>query len=85
MAGERSRKPNSECIAFSTWTPLAKTVASGKKRPSLESRGQVFLIFHRAFPRYAYTLTKPFTLREWMNWMRGRVGEKWNERYLGRV
>ena len=84
---ERYRNPSSRAISFSSWTPVAATVRSGKRRPAPGSLGEVVIKFRRNPSKYTYVLTKRFTLAEWLRWMKSGTsqGKVWNRRYLGRV
>ncbi len=85
MAGNYSRKPASTCLAYVSWSATAKTVQSGKRKAGMKSKGIMRVIFRRAFPKYAYTLSTPVTYAKYLMLIRSSSkGATWNNHFLGR-
>lgn len=83
MAGNYYRNPKSTCIAHTSFTAVAKTVQSGRRKIAGGSRGIVTVTFRR--DRRTYTLSTPLAYNFWRAFVNaGSKGRFWNYQMRGR-
>ncbi len=83
--GTYYRQPRSRCIAYTSWSAIAKTVQTGKRKVAPGSKGIVDVAFARNPARYYYILSTPLRYDFWQRFINSSSkGRFWNNYMLGR-
>lgn len=83
--GHFYRQPRSTCIAYTSFSAIAKSVESGKRKVAPGSKGIVDVAFARNPGKYYYILATPLRYDFWRKFINSNSkGRFWNYRMKGR-